>query len=91
MSTKTFKVGEYGHCPKYILTTKKNSVQVQEINWDGKVAGVREFFFDNINGFEFYMSGETTSYYADNMVTWILASKAYKEANVRDVARFIFN
>jgi hypothetical protein len=77
MSTKTFKVGEYGRCPKYQLTTREGWVQVREFNWEGKVAGVREFSMNDLTAFEMYMWEEATSYHADKMVEWIKGTKEF--------------
>jgi hypothetical protein len=86
MSTKTFKVGENGYCPKYKLFLDKNWMQVQEINWDNEIAGVREFNLSDPNlmyQFSMYMENETTSYYTDKMWNWIKSRKEYV-APVRD-------
>ena len=91
MSTKTFKVGEYGHCPKYKLTTKVGWVQVQEIGWDGKVAGVREFRLDTLQSFELYMWDETSSFHCDKMIEWIKSREEYVPTKRDPFTSYTFN
>jgi hypothetical protein len=78
MSTKTFKVGEYGFNPVIKIFTKKNHLEVQKYNWQGEHAESRTYSYDAIHNLELDMCEEVTSYYASKMVDWVHSTKEYK-------------
>ena len=80
MSIKTFKVGEYGYCPKYKLTTKGDEVMVQGWNWDGLNTTTRHFSFKNLEHLEFFLWDEVDAFHADKMRDWVVSTKEWKAA-----------
>jgi len=81
MSTKVFKVGEYGYSPFYRLTVSKGCVSVTSLDSTKKPrenTDVRAFLFENIDRLQNYLFDETTSYYADKMIEWLKSTKEWK-------------
>jgi len=78
MSTKTFKIGEYGSHPKYKINTFKNEFSISAYNWDGDLAIVKHYSYDALSNFEMDMMDETTPYYTDTMIEWIKSRKEYE-------------
>jgi len=72
MSTKTFKVGEYGYAPFYKLTVNKDTVRVQALDKFKAEAGYSGVFKAGVLvQFEDAMAEQTTSYHAGQMAEWV--------------------
>jgi hypothetical protein len=78
MSTKMFKLGEWGIHPRVKLTTGKDRLRVQKFDWDNEQVEVVHYSYESIHNFELDMCEETSSYYASTMVEWVHATKEYK-------------
>jgi len=78
MSTKTFKVGEYGMHPKYKLVAGKGEVSVVSTSWKGNVADMGHVEYDCLEVLSNFLSNEITSYYADKMLEWVKSTKEYQ-------------
>lgn len=78
MATKTFNVGEYGYHPKIKVKTGKHGAVVQMFGWDGKLDDQRSYSFDSLNHLELDLAQDSTDYYANKIVTWVMATKDYK-------------
>ena len=80
MSTKTFKVGEYGMHPKYKLVAGKDEVSVVSTSWKGNVADMGHVPYDSLGVLDNFLCNEITFYYADKMLDWVKSTKEYKGA-----------
>jgi len=82
MATKTFKVGEYGFCPYYMLTTNADNVIVRGLDETkfAKHGEVRMFNFDDCHHFSNYMTEQTNIFFADKMIDWLSKTKHWKNS-----------
>ena len=80
MSTKTFKVGEYGFKPKYKLIARANEVEVVSTSWTKEVASEGSVEYNSLDSLVDYLSEQSTYYFADQMVAWVKSTKEYKES-----------
>jgi hypothetical protein len=75
MPSKTFKVGEWGYCNKYKLTTNKTQVKVDHLEpHKGNAKTPQKVFtLQQVadNDLENYLSEQTSAYYAGEMVSWV--------------------
>jgi len=74
MPQKTFNIGESSYHGRWKIEVKGEKIIVQGIDWDTrKVEATKEFSFDDAysHDLEWYLTEQSTSYYAGTMMEWV--------------------
>jgi hypothetical protein len=77
MSTKTFKIGEWGSHPKWKISTSPGKIRVQMWNWSNDLEVDDNYNMGDLYLLESFLEEDATPYYASKVRDWVCSTEDF--------------